>query len=137
MEGDSALLIYMNKFYFPIFIVVSLIIVGLVCCFSFIPSKEAPELSENEAVLVIDFGESKRAFIGQVIDEMTIIDALMASASAGQIDFDYQEGVLQRVADAKQDNQKKWDIYLNGKEIRNSPDKVLIQAGDEIELRFE
>jgi len=121
----------MPKSYLPILIVVLAIVTGLVLYFV-----EKPKIAENEAVLIINYGETKRAFAGQVIEGMTISDALLVSAKAGNFDFDYDGKILKRVAEFEQ-NAKKWDVYLNGTKIEESPDKVLIKARDKIELIFE
>jgi len=121
----------MSKFYLPILIVVLAIVAGFV-----LYSVEKPKIAENEASLIINYEETKRAFAGEVIDNMTILDAVRTSAKAGNFDFDYQEDVLKRIDEIEQ-NEKKWNAYLNGTEIQESLDKVLIKAGDKIELKLE
>jgi len=118
----------------PILIVVLAIVTGFV-----LYSVEKPkiaEIAENEASLIINYEETKRAFAGEVTDNMTILDAVRTSAKAGNFDFDYQEDVLKRIDEIEQ-NEKKWNAYLNGTEIQGSLDKVLIKAGDKIELKLE
>jgi len=124
----------MSKFYLPILIVVLAIVTGFV-----LYSVEKPkiaEIAENEASLIINYEETKRAFAGEVTDNMTILDAVRTSAKAGNFDFDYQEDVLKRIDEIEQ-NEKRWNAYLNGTEIQGSLDKVLIKAGDKIELKLE
>jgi len=67
---------------------------------------------------------------------MTISDFLLVSARAGNFDFNYENGILKRIAEFEQ-NGKKWNTYLNGVKIEEPLDKVLIKARDKIELKFE
>jgi len=124
----------MSKFHLSILIVILLIVIGLV--FYFFGPLGKPKIAENEAVLIINYGAQKRAFAGKVIDNMTIADTLIASAKAGNFDFDYQKGILKRV-DGFEQNGKKWNIYLNGTKIEGLLDKILIKARDKIELKLE
>ncbi len=83
----------MLKKYLSILIIVILIIgVGV---FYFFFSKQ-PQVGKDEAILIINFGENKRAFAGEVVDGMTIIDALSAAANAGNFDYLYQDGTLKK-----------------------------------------
>ena len=124
----------MSKFYLPILIVVLLVAMGVI--FYFVGPFGKPKIAENEAILTINYGEVKRAFIGQVIDNMTILDVIRTSAKAGNLDFDYEEGILKRVGEFEK-NEKKWNAYLNDSKIQESLDKVLIKTGDKVELKFE
>lgn len=120
----------MTKSYLPILIVIFLIVIGVVFY------SLQPKIGPNQAALIINYGETKRAFAGEVVEGMTILDTLVTSAKAGNFDFDYQEGILNRV-DGFEKNEKKWNAYLNGSKVQESLDGVLIKAGDKIELKFE
>lgn len=122
----------MSKFYLLILIVIFLIIIGAI--FYFVSPH--PKIGPKEAVLIINNGETKRAFAGQVIEGMTIADVLTPSAKAGNFDFNYEEGILKRIGQFEQ-NGKKWNVYLNGVKIEEPLEKVLIKAKDKIELKFE
>jgi len=95
-----------------------------------------PKVNSDEAVLIINSGEIKRAFAGQVIEGMTIFDALLVSARAGNFDFNYQEDAFLKIGQLEE-NLKKWNVYLNGKKIENSPNEVFIKSQDKIEFQFE
>ncbi len=124
----------MSKFYLTILIIAILIGIGLI--FYFFGPLGKPKIGPNEAALIINYGETKRAFVGEVIEEMTISDALFVSAKAGNFDFDFEQGVLKRVGQFEQ-NEKKWNAYLNGTKTGDFLDKVFIKAKDKIELKFE
>ena len=124
----------MSKLYLTILIIVILIGIGLI--FYFFGPLGKPKIGPNEAALIINYGETKRAFIGEVIEGMTISDVLLVSAKAGNFDFDAEEGVLKRIGQFEQ-NGKKWNTYLNGTKTEDSLDKVFIKAKDKIELKFE
>lgn len=121
----------MPKSYLIILIIVFLIVIGVVF-YSFFK----PKIGPNEAVLTINYGETKRAFIGEVIDGMTISDVLLVSAKAGNFDFDLEQGILKRIGQFEQ-NEKKWNTYLNGTKTEDFLDKIFIKAKDKIELKFE
>jgi len=121
----------MPKNFLPILIVIFLIVIGVVFY-----SLSKPKIGPNEVALIINDGETKRAFAGEVVEGMTISDALVTSARAGNFDFNYENGILKRIGQFEQ-NGKKWNAYLNGKKIGDSPDKVFIKAKDKIELKFE
>jgi len=121
----------MPKNFLPILIVIFLIVIGVVFY-----SLSKPKIGPNEAALIINYGETKRAFAGQVIEGMTISDTLLISAQAGNFDFDYKNGILKRIGQFEQ-NEKKWNAYLNGVKIEEPLDKVFIKARDKIELKFE
>ena len=131
MDGDSPILKIMPKSYLPILIVIFLIVIGVVFY-----SLSKPKIGPNEAALIINYGETKRAFAGEVVEGMTISDTLLISAQAGNFDFDYKNGILKRIGQFEQ-NEKKWNAYLNGVKIEEPLDKVFIKARDKIELKFE
>lgn len=121
----------MPKSFLIILIIVFLITAGLVLYFFLMPENDS-----NEALLIINYGETKRVFLGEVREGMTIFDALLVSAKAGNFDFSFEGDKLKRI-DQLEENSKKWNVYLNGIRIENSLDEVFIKAQDEIELRFE
>lgn len=122
----------MPKSYLIILIIILLVIIGAVFYSLF-----KPKIGPNEAALIINFGETKRAFAGETIEGMTIADALFVSAQAGDFDFDLEEGVLKRIGQFEEDATRKWNVYLNGRKVEDSLNEVLIKNGDKIELKFE
>ncbi len=47
-------------------------------------------VSAHDARLTIDFGDHQRAFEGEVIQNMTVLDALRASVAAGRINLTFE-----------------------------------------------
>lgn len=103
----------------------------------------APSKADT-AYLEIDFGNKKRAFEGELIGEMSILDAVLASSRAGDLEFKYaliddQTDIL-KVNGYVEDglNEKTLNFYLNGEKIKTSEiHKIKIKSGDDILVRFE
>ena len=121
----------MPKKFLPILIIIFLIVIGAIFYSLF-----KPKIGLNEAALIINDGQTKRAFAGQVIEGMTISDVISTSAKTGNFDFDYENGILKRIGQFEQ-NEKKWSVFLNGVKIEKPLDKVFIKPKDKIELEFE
>jgi len=122
----------MSKTYLSILIIIVLIIIGSLA-YSLVSQ---PKIGTNEALVVIDFGNNKRAFAGEVIDGMTITDALGASAKAGNFNYIYQNGTLEKVDGLEKDGGQ-WAVFINGTKVEEPLDKITIKPQDKIELRFE
>ena len=81
-------------------------------------------------------------FEGPVIDGMTLLDTLAASAAAGNFDFDFaldKNGKIKSVVlDGRPGGNQRWQFYLNKKPVAN-PDlpEIRIRAGDLIEAKLE
>lgn len=95
------------------------------------------------AGLMIYFDQDrKRMFEGPVIDGMTLLDTLEASAAAGNFDFDFaldDNGKIKSVVlDGSPDGSQRWQFYLNKKPVAipNLP-AVRIKIGDLIEAKLE
>ena len=115
-------------------IAIALLVTGALFYYFFEPEKI--EVGPEEVVFIVNFGETKRFFVGETVEGMTVFDALSVSAEAGELDFNFEEGVLKRVGEFEE-NEKKWNLYLNRRKIEDDLSQVLIQTGDKIELRFE
>ena len=128
----------MFKRYLLIIIAVLIILlVGFYYYFFLKPfSQPEKQEEEKEAVLVIDFGERKRVFAGETIENMTFLDALLASAKAGNFSFNFERNVLKMI-DQIEEGEKKWNAYFNREKIDDYLDDVLIKPGDKLELKFE
>lgn len=100
--------------------------------------------SSDTAYLEIDYGSKHRAFRGDLPYQMTVLDALNASARAGNF------AVLYVIEDGRADilgingikeifdNGQKWNFYLNGRKIETSQiHEVRIRAGDKILVKLE
>ena len=121
----------MKKLYLPIIIII-LIVIGAVFYFS----SPEPKIYPNEAALIINFGETKRAFAGETIEGMTALDALLVSAEAGEFEFDFKDNFLKRI-NHFEEGDKKWNVYFNEEKTEDSLSQILIKPKDKIELRFE
>lgn len=99
---------------------------------------------KNNAFLVIDYGESRRAFKGEVTDQMTILDALIVSSMAGNFEFRYvllndQTDIL-KIDNFAEDglNEKSWNFYLNDQKLETEQiHKIQIKERDKILVKFE
>ena len=99
----------------------------------FVPAKEHRYL----ASLILDYGNGhKRKFEGRVVQNMTVLDALMASARAGRfkIKSNSQVEVIDGIENTEQ---KKWICYLNNKKIDSSPAQYIIKPRDRIECKYQ
>ncbi len=97
----------------------------------------------GEASLLIDFGDKQRMFTGEVLDGMTILDALNASVVAGQIPMEFTvdtDGAVRIILlDGRRDitDDGHLVVLLNDQEIRPSGiNSVRVQSGDKIEIKL-
>lgn len=132
----------MNKFYWPILLTVFVVVAGFIVYFGFLPEEVgAPTgflIKEDQASLLIDFGVKKRMFVGETVDNMTVLDALNFSAGGNNIEYklDNTRNYLATVDDFANDG-KIWTVYLNGAKQARAINEIIVKAGDEVELKFE
>jgi hypothetical protein len=89
-------------------------------------------LAQNEALLIINRGQGKeRWFKGEVLDDMTVKNALEAASLAGGFHFKANARLVE-VDGIVSNDKKKWRCYLNNEEIKEELDKKVISAGDKI-----
>ena len=100
--------------------------------------------SLDTAYLEIDYGSKRRAFQGDLPYDMTILDALNASARVGSFDVRYviEDGQTDIIGinGIKEifDNGQKWNFYLNSRKVETERlHKIGIKAGDKILVKFE
>jgi len=93
-------------------------------------------LSEKEALLIINYGNGKeRWFKGEVVEGMSVKDALQTASLAGN--FNFRANSHLAMLDGFPSNQeKKWHCYLNDREIKEDLDKTIIQPQDKILCRY-
>lgn len=98
----------------------------------------------NMAKIEIDYDGRKRAFEGEIIFEMSVLDALLAASRGGN--FEVRYAIIKDATDILKINGlaedglngKNWDFYLNGQKINaDGIHKVRIKSGDKILVRFE
>ncbi|MEK7627690.1 MAG: hypothetical protein AAB397_03860 [Patescibacteria group bacterium] len=132
----------MNKLYWLIISGVSIIVAVFIIYFGFAPESKAPEqeiISGSEASLLIDFGDNKqRMFVGDVVENMTVLDALKFSSTNNGFKYNFDKNIKTLAAiDGFSNNGKVWNLYMNGSLMKNSPDEIEVMAGDAVELKFE
>ena len=123
-------------------IVILVVIIGFYT--GFFSNLFNPPPKSNTAYLEIDFGDKKRAFEGEITEDMSILDAVLASSRGGEIEVKYalindQTNIL-KINDHTEDglSRKTWTFYLNGEKIRTSEiHQVKVKPGDKILVRFE
>ena len=99
---------------------------------------------QAQASLLINFEDKQRLFEGEVIDNMTVLGALNAAVSAGQIKLKYNIGQNNTVEIMEINDHfnntagKMFLFYLNGGKIdAKNINRIYIKTGDKIEIRFE
>lgn len=99
--------------------------------------------SSSLARLEIDYGERRRAFQGEIMFEMSVLDALLASSRGGGFEVRYAilEGKtdVMRIDGLTEDGlDGNWFFYLNGRRIETAEiHKVRVKPGDKVLVKFE
>ncbi len=97
----------------------------------------------NTATLIISIGNDKRTFEGEVAPNMTVLDALIASARAGQIHLNYyinnkNETNIVQINGYTHNNSLIPSFYLNNQLLdQKDLNKTGIKAKDIIEVRIQ
>ena len=98
----------------------------------------------NLATLVINFETEKRFFEGEVVKEMTMLDALSAAVSVGKIKLNYAIDESGNVNIKEIDghtngvNDKYFVFYLNSIKVATKDlNKEEVHGGDRIEIGFK
>ncbi|MBI4158606.1 MAG: hypothetical protein HY505_03265 [Candidatus Yanofskybacteria bacterium] len=122
------------------------VIVGAVFIFDRFYGKELSvfkNVSKNEAALFIDFDNMKKVFAGKVVEGMTILDALNAAVTAGQIELTYHVNIDNNTKVAKINNHEangdtQFVFYINSRKLDPSElNKTQIKSGDKITIKLE
>ncbi|OGN09471.1 MAG: hypothetical protein A3C61_01720 [Candidatus Yanofskybacteria bacterium RIFCSPHIGHO2_02_FULL_39_10] len=98
---------------------------------------------EASLVLVLGDGEQSRMFRGEIVEGMTVFQALIASSRAGQIKLEYSFDSENKVSIKELNGYKKilnkeLAFYLNNsKIITENINKITIKNQDRIEVRSE
>lgn len=106
-------------------------------------NKQSQPFTQEGVYFEIDFGTEKRAFEGEVLKDMSILDALIISSQIGNFEIGYNLSndklSLSMVDDLKNEGfAKKWNFYLNGQLIDSyTIHKTKVMPGDKILLRLE
>lgn len=98
----------------------------------------------NFATLAVNFDNLKRSFEGEVVEDMTILDALNMAMSVGKIKFNYvlddnnQTLVLEINDHLNRVGDKHFTFYLNDRQIDSTElNKINLKAGDSIVIKYE
>lgn len=100
--------------------------------------------SSDLATLFINFETEKRFFEGEVVDDMTILDALSLAVSVGKVRLNYVIDESDNVSIMEIDGHtngignKHFVFYLNSQKVEEEDlNKEIVHAGDKIEIRNE
>lgn len=97
----------------------------------------------DTARIEIDYGSKRRAFEGEVLSDMSILEALLAASRGGGFEVRYallgDKTDIMKIEDFTEDGlDGQWHFYINQKEILvNEIHKIKIKPGDKISAKFE
>lgn len=126
-------------------IILIIIFIAVVWFFdwSFLRFSSFDLLASGKATLTIENGGSSRIFEGEIIEGMTIVDALNASAQAGGLGFEYLISATGdtyiKTINGQDASQLTLRFYVNNKEvdpvdlnrrILKSGDKIMVQINN-------
>ncbi len=87
--------------------------------------------------VLIDFGQSKRAFQGPAREGLSVRQALYEVASIAKLELQVSDEAIVKLDGLKSTKEKgRWELYLNGDVLQNSLSRELF-PGDQIMLRYE
>ena len=106
--------------------------------------KDAGNDGNGLATLAVNFDNLKRSFEGEVVEDMTILDALNMAMAVGQIKLNYvlddrnQTWVMEINDHLNRVGDKHFAFFLHDKQIDSKDlNKVHLKAGDSIVIRYE
>jgi len=100
-------------------------------------------LAPGQAAIIIDFGSKgqERLFRGEVVKDMSLLDALRASALAGNLELEIggKDGTeeivkIDGLADGKDGG--RWNYYLGGEKIEKPLSAQTVSPGDRFKFVF-
>lgn len=97
----------------------------------------------NTARIEIDYGTKRRAFEGEILSDMSLLDALLAASRGGSFEVRYSllndQTDIMKIGESTEDGlDGQWHFYLNRKEIRaDELHKIKIKPGDRILAEFK
>lgn len=95
------------------------------------------------ARIEIDYGSNKRAFEGEALPDMSVLDALLAAGRGGDFEIRYallnDRTDIMKIEDFTEDGlDGQWRFYLNKKEVlADQIHKIKIKPGDKILAKFK
>jgi hypothetical protein len=101
-------------------------------------------LAPGQAAIIIDFGSrgSERLFRGEVVKDMSLLDALRVSAMAGNLELQINgelgaEKIVKIDGLADGEDGGCWNYYLDGKKIEKSLSAQTVSPGDRFKFVYE
>lgn len=121
-----------------LFLILSGILVFWSSSFESRPRTQSPQII-GKAVLTIDFGnDKKRAFEGDIIENETLIIALIQASRAGNFSYKLDDkNNLAAIENYASDKNKSWRWYLNDKKIDKPLNEIIAKDGDNILIKYE
>ena len=132
-----------NFFKKTTFLQIALIVVGILSLFR-LSFDFSNSNNKDLATLIINFETEKRLFEGEVVKDMTILDALSMAVSVGKIKLNYaindsgEVNILEIDDHINGIENKYFVFYLNSKRIdTKNLNKEMVHNGDRIEIKNE
>jgi hypothetical protein len=98
---------------------------------------ESKGVLKGTAEVQFDFGNgTKRKFAGDIFEGVTVLDAVLAAADAGEIDILYKDNAFVSIG-ARVNGSRHWQAYKNEKKVLGSLNSMPIGDKDTVELRYE
>lgn len=97
----------------------------------------------GEATLLIDFENVRRKFQGEVVEKMTVLDAVNAATAAGEIKLIYSvdrenNTKVMEINDHLLEGGRRFAFFVNSKKLGSSElNKTFLKPGDEIVIKLE
>ena len=106
--------------------------------------KDAGDDGNSLATLAVNFDNLKRSFEGEVVEDMTVLDALNMAMAAGKIKLNYsldnknQTWVMEINDHLNKVGNQHFAFFLNDEQIDSKNlNKVHLKAGDSIVIKYE
>ena len=102
-------------------------------------SQVLPSKIIGQAELTIDFGNNrKRIFEGDIINNETLINALIQASKAGNFSYKLDDkNNLAAIENYAGDQNKFWQWYLNDKKVNKLPSEIILKSGDKILIKYD
>jgi hypothetical protein len=92
-------------------------------------------IKENEALLVIDYGNKERWFKGAVENNMTLKNIFEAASIAGGFNFNVDKE-LTMLDNVYNNHNNKWTCYLNGSKINSDLENTKVPPRSKIKCVY-
>ena len=106
--------------------------------------KEVGSAGNSFATLAVNFDNLKRSFEGEVVEDMTVLDALNMAMAAGKIKLNYslddknQTWIMEINDHLNKAGNRHFAFFINDKQIDSKDlNKVNLKAGDSIVIKYE